>query len=256
MVRALGAGDRPRLDRRSGNVRSLLDADCLLRGKTTERYQAYSSARTAGWISANEIRGKEGLNPVEGGDEYSNPAVTPGGDGAGAGGDGEEEEGDETPPGKKTAPPPPKKNAVPPKKDKKDKKDKKKGDEESEQANAAPQWLKVMAKDAGGRIANAEARELLKRAGHACDDPKRFEAWCADFYENHRKYVKQVVAPIVEAAGLSGYPAELVAGAISEGYCSVGTEPTPSGNRADVKFTAPLAEQLILSSLATGNLAC
>jgi len=45
----------------------------LLRGNTAARFAAYATGRTNGWLSVNEIRGWENLNPVEGGDDYITP---------------------------------------------------------------------------------------------------------------------------------------------------------------------------------------
>ncbi|ATL65133.1 phage portal protein [Nocardia terpenica] len=45
----------------------------LLRGDQKARYDAYNSARTAGWMSVNEIRALEDLPPIEGGDTYIQP---------------------------------------------------------------------------------------------------------------------------------------------------------------------------------------
>ena len=48
--------------------------DALLRGDTLTRYRAYEIGRKTGWLSANEVRERENMNPVEGGDEYGTPA--------------------------------------------------------------------------------------------------------------------------------------------------------------------------------------
>lgn len=45
----------------------------LERGDITSRYQAYAVARQNGWMSANDIRQLENMNPVEGGDVYLVP---------------------------------------------------------------------------------------------------------------------------------------------------------------------------------------
>jgi HK97 family phage portal protein len=45
----------------------------LLRGDITSRYNAYAIARQWGWLSVNEIRRYENLNPVGGGDTYLQP---------------------------------------------------------------------------------------------------------------------------------------------------------------------------------------
>ena len=47
--------------------------DGLLRGDTRTRYESYRIARETGWMSVNEIRSLENLNPVEGGDQYIQP---------------------------------------------------------------------------------------------------------------------------------------------------------------------------------------
>lgn len=47
--------------------------DSLLRGDTLSRYQAYAQAFQFGWMSSNDIRERENMNPVEGGDEYYRP---------------------------------------------------------------------------------------------------------------------------------------------------------------------------------------
>lgn len=49
------------------------NAEGLLRGSTTERFEAYRIAREWGWMSQNEIREKENLAPIEGGDRYLEP---------------------------------------------------------------------------------------------------------------------------------------------------------------------------------------
>jgi len=45
----------------------------LLRGRTKDRYAAYSAARQWGWMSVNEIRELEDMAPIEGGDIYLEP---------------------------------------------------------------------------------------------------------------------------------------------------------------------------------------
>lgn len=47
--------------------------DGLLRGDTASRYQAYQSAITTGWMTPNEAREKENLNPLDGGDALLQP---------------------------------------------------------------------------------------------------------------------------------------------------------------------------------------
>jgi HK97 family phage portal protein len=47
--------------------------DAILRVDLSARYNAYSIGRNWGWLSVNDIRAKEGMDPVEGGDIYLQP---------------------------------------------------------------------------------------------------------------------------------------------------------------------------------------
>ncbi len=47
--------------------------DSLLRGDQEGRSASYKAGREGGWLSVNEIRAKENMNPVDGGDEYLRP---------------------------------------------------------------------------------------------------------------------------------------------------------------------------------------
>lgn len=47
--------------------------DGLLRGDIKSRYEAYRTGREWGWLSVNDVRTKEDMNPVEGGDQYLVP---------------------------------------------------------------------------------------------------------------------------------------------------------------------------------------
>lgn len=47
--------------------------DALLRGDIKSRYDAYAVGRQWGWLSRNDIRESENMNPIEGGDDYLTP---------------------------------------------------------------------------------------------------------------------------------------------------------------------------------------
>lgn len=47
--------------------------DALLRGDIKARYDAYAIGRQWGWLSANDIRAFEEMNPIDGGDVYMTP---------------------------------------------------------------------------------------------------------------------------------------------------------------------------------------
>lgn len=50
--------------------------DGLLRGDQASRYAAYAIGRQNKWLSANDVRRMENMNPIPGGDTYDNPAIT------------------------------------------------------------------------------------------------------------------------------------------------------------------------------------
>ena len=52
------------------------DLDELMRGDTQSRFNAYGIALGNGWMSVNEVRAKENMNPIEGGDVYRFPLNT------------------------------------------------------------------------------------------------------------------------------------------------------------------------------------
>lgn len=49
------------------------NAGGLLRGDIQSRYEAYAVGRQWGWLSVNDVRELEDMNPVDGGDEYLTP---------------------------------------------------------------------------------------------------------------------------------------------------------------------------------------
>ena len=49
--------------------------EAFLRSDTRSRYESYGLAITHQWMSPNEVRQLEDMNPYDGGDEYANPAI-------------------------------------------------------------------------------------------------------------------------------------------------------------------------------------
>jgi HK97 family phage portal protein len=47
------------------------NVDGLLRADIKTRYEAYAIGRQNGWLSTNDVREQEDLNPIEGGDDYT-----------------------------------------------------------------------------------------------------------------------------------------------------------------------------------------
>lgn len=62
----LGEGER-----RTTYLKHNLNA--FLRGQTRDRYQAYQIGRMGGWLSANDVRGLEDMDPIPNGDVYMAP---------------------------------------------------------------------------------------------------------------------------------------------------------------------------------------
>lgn len=54
-------------------ISAKFDVDSLQRGDFNNRVKGYASARQWGWMSANEIRSKENMNQIDGGDTYLSP---------------------------------------------------------------------------------------------------------------------------------------------------------------------------------------
>lgn len=50
-----------------------MNMDGLLRGDISSRYSSYATARQWGWLSVNDIRRHENLDPIENGDTYLQP---------------------------------------------------------------------------------------------------------------------------------------------------------------------------------------
>jgi HK97 family phage portal protein len=61
---------------RTAGIFSEFKLDGLLRGDTQSRYTAYGSALQNMWMTRNEVRSLENLNPVAGGNVFENPAIT------------------------------------------------------------------------------------------------------------------------------------------------------------------------------------
>lgn len=122
----------------------------LLRGTTKDRYDAYAIAVQWGWLSINDIRRLENLNPIAGGDVYLRPLnMTPTASGTlmpvyGQVG------GDETYGGR---------------------------------------MLKLLVNDAAGQVERKETAAMLRAAEKHADDPAAWEAAVRAFYDGHGDHV-------------------------------------------------------------------
>lgn len=176
--------------------------DGLLRGDIQSRYQAYSVGRQNGWLSANDVRELENMNPIAGGDVYLVPLNMIPSSQAGAG-LGSDERGLAL---SGSLPP----NPVEPR-------SLSSGPDVREQRSAAlrhrleqvhrPLYQETLARvlrrernDVGGAV----TRFLRRR------DQAQFDLWLTDFYQEHGRFVYDQVRPTARAYG------ELVSAAAQE----------------------------------------
>jgi len=169
-------------------------ADALLRGDTVSRYQAHSIGRQNGWLSANDIREMENMNPVDGGDVYLVPLnmIPAGGD---ATPDTKAEDAAPKPepePGKEEGRAVALRNGV---------------EVRAEQwsAAAARHELQVaylpIYEDVAARITKREANDIGNAARRllAKGQVDEFEAWLERFYDDHLGYVERQYRPVVRS---------------------------------------------------------
>ena len=153
------------------------NVDGLLRGDSAARYNQYQIALNNMFMTRNEVRKLENLEPVEGGDEFMQPLNMAKEDPNNQG-DQPQDTPEDTP-------------------------------QEPQQDSQA---LAMMLADASKRIASAELRELEKRVKHAASDPVKFSAWVTEYYGGkYLAYVNQTVEPIYSAFNVTGIEAAVKA---------------------------------------------
>jgi len=148
-----------------------------LRGTTPERYQAYATARQWGWLSVNDIRELENLNPVEGGDEYLVPMNM-------------------RPAGEELAAPEPEAQPEVP--------------EEGDQNNESERYdsLRQSITEAFvPTLADPISRMLRKEKRAIAKAVKRndFAHWLDEFYEDQERYVRAAVGPVIDSYVIAIY---------------------------------------------------
>lgn len=151
--------------------------DAYLRGDTASRYAAHATAINNGWMSRNEVRVIENLNPVDGLDGYLVPLNMATAEEAAqlAVGDIEDEPLNPPTPAQGEASEPP---VV------------------SDEKAAAV--LRMMSVDAAGRLVQAETRELEKVLKRGVSG-EALTAWVGEFYAKHIGYVAKTLVPVANA---------------------------------------------------------
>ncbi len=64
---------RDLIDEKEPELYAKFNISALMQGDAKTRFAAYATGRNWGWLSANDIRALEDMNPIDGGDEYMQP---------------------------------------------------------------------------------------------------------------------------------------------------------------------------------------
>jgi HK97 family phage portal protein len=149
--------------------------EALLRGDTATRYQAYATARQNGWLSANDIRELENMNPVEGGDIYLVPLnMVP------APQAGQQQETNST-----------------------------RGEVRSVENRSASMrlrlrgaWLQIY-RDTAQRVLRRESNDIKRQVQKMTRqmDTAKLLLWLDEFYREHFDFVKRSMAPVAGSYG-------------------------------------------------------
>ncbi|HFD40870.1 MAG TPA: phage portal protein [Anaerolineae bacterium] len=166
--------------------------DSLLRGDIQSRYAAYAQGRQNGWLSANDIRRLENMDPIPGGDVYLVPLnMIPAGQ---AGALGSLEGRGEGNPGhfRGNIPPAGETRSIP----------------AAAWAAARSRHRLMLAHrgvyaDALGRVFRREANDIGNAARRFFKqrDMPSFWVWLADFYREHTGFIIQQLRPVAEGYG-------------------------------------------------------
>jgi len=177
--------------------------DAIVRGDLSSRYTAYNMGLQAGFITPNEVRLRENLDPLPGGDELRTPLNM-------------------APASGQAQPQPPQQQREPePEPDSEDK---------EAAAIATPVQIETpvpvietrptidlapLIADAATRIVEREVSSLSRRVAKADADPAAYFAWAVTWFESHRDYTAKAIAPLVTASA-----SDLDTSAWSAEYCS------------------------------------
>ncbi|MEM6560031.1 MAG: phage portal protein [Planctomycetota bacterium] len=149
------------LERERPLIETKFNMDAMLRASTQERYAAYSTGRQGGWLSVNDIRRKENLPPVPGGDDLLEPLnMQP---------VGTRHEQREQP-----AP---------------------------DTLKVSLTATLDLIEDVAARLAQKEARAVERAAHKHAGDPDALKQWADDFYAGHRELAARHITPVLKLTG-------------------------------------------------------
>lgn len=153
--------------------------DALLRGDTQARYTSYATGRQNGWLSANDIRKLENMDPIDGGDVYLVPLNMVPADQVGS------------------RPPMPTDSLGGPSSTRG-----RAFRAESSGPNQRRQLAKIYApvfQDVFRRIFKRERADVLRQAGKSSVDGESLISWIEDYYEEHPAFAARTILPALES---------------------------------------------------------
>lgn len=154
--------------------------DDLQRGDTPSRYGAYNIGLQSGFLTRNEVRSWENLNPIDGGDTPLEPLnMGP--------------IGQRDAPQSESTPEPPRQPD-----DGEQPRRRKARRGRARESRLRRAFLPLL-RDAGQRIAAAECKGLASRVAKAGDDPERWRTWASEWYEGHVAYAVRALQPLADS---------------------------------------------------------
>lgn len=177
--------------------------DGLLRGDIGARYEAYSQGRQNGWLSANDIREMENLNPIDGGDVYLVPlSMIPAAAGISGVGEsppqpprgGSELPADSDEDGEGAA-----QRGAPPQPTRSDYEARARGLAVG-RSRLAGSYARIF-EDVAGRVIRREVADVSRAAKKYLRqrDAADFRTWLREFYQEHRAFWSRQMLPILLA---------------------------------------------------------
>jgi HK97 family phage portal protein len=187
--------------------------DAIVRGDLGSRYAAYNVGLQAGFVTPNEVRIRENMDPLPGGDELRSPLnMAPASQ-------------TQTPPQKKPEPEPEPEE-----------------DDEEAAAVSLPVMVETVAEpsrpaidiapliaDVAQRIVAREVVGLNARIGKATSDPAAYFAWAVTWFEGHQDYTAKAITPLVQASSSPLDPS-----AWASEYCSATVQEFASRDPSEI----------------------
>lgn len=155
----------------------------LLRGDTLARYQSYQSAINTGWMTRNEAREHEDLNPMDGGDkllvplnmaEAGKPSPTPGARGGGRMANGELRMG------------------------------RRSAEDVGKERQKLAAAQRPLIEDVAGRVVRREVNDVRRAVQKYLmkgEDLQGFLLWLGEFYQEHEVFIGRQMGPAFDAIG-------------------------------------------------------